>query len=99
MPRILTRLERWKSFSDACRFQSGTFLWETQGMAKRNLRVAKWLGTIPAIGVCTYCNREFKVPLTVMKGVANAQESLRKQFADHECLGLDYGQKTPSKKD
>jgi hypothetical protein len=52
---------------------------------KRNLRVAKWLGTIPAIGVCTFCNREFKVPLNAMKRVADAQESLRLQFTAHKC--------------
>jgi hypothetical protein len=54
-------------------------------VAKRNLRVAKWLGTIPAVGVCTSCNREFKVPLSAMKRVADAQESLRIQFAEHKC--------------
>ena len=52
---------------------------------KRNLRVTKWLGTIPAIGVCTECNRQFKVPLNLMKRVADAQESLRVQFAKHVC--------------
>jgi hypothetical protein len=44
-------------------------------MAKRNLRVVKWLGTVPAVGACTYCNREFKVPLTVMKRVAALLQS------------------------
>jgi hypothetical protein len=45
-------------------------------MEKRRLRVIKWLGTIPAVGTCTSCNREFKVPMTAMKRVADAQESL-----------------------
>jgi len=54
-------------------------------MPKRNLRVLKWLGTVPAIAICTRCNREFKVPLTDLKRVANAQESLRLQFAEHQC--------------
>jgi hypothetical protein len=54
---------------------------------KRNLRVAKWIGQVPAIGVCTDCNREFKVPLTAMKRVTDAQESLRVQFTEHECKG------------
>jgi peroxiredoxin len=52
---------------------------------KRNLRVVKWLGTTPAAGVCTVCNREFTVPLTVLKSVADAQERLRVQFAEHKC--------------
>jgi hypothetical protein len=30
-------------------------------------------------------NREFKVPMTAMKRVADAQESLRVQFAEHAC--------------
>lgn len=66
--------------------------WETVAMAKRNLRVVKWLGTVPAIGVCTLCNREFKVPMTAMKRVADAQESLRIQFAEHKCKREDTSQ-------
>jgi hypothetical protein len=56
-------------------------------MAKRNLRVVKWVGTVLAIGVCTLCNRQFKVPLSSMKRVADAQESLRVQFTEHKCKG------------
>lgn len=54
-------------------------------MPKRNLRVLKWLGTTPAIGVCTMCNREFKVPLAELKRTASAQENLKLQFAAHQC--------------
>ena len=54
---------------------------------KRNLRVVKSIGQVPAIGVCTFCNREFKVPLTAMNRVADAQESLRLQFTEHKCKG------------
>jgi hypothetical protein len=61
-------------------------------MQKRNLRVLKWLGQVPAIGVCTFCNREFKAPMTVLKRVSDAQESLRVQFAVHECKGEDGSQ-------
>jgi hypothetical protein len=53
----------------------------------RNLRVTKWLGTVPAVGVCTSCNREFKAAMTAMKRVADAQESLRLQFTEHKCKG------------
>jgi hypothetical protein len=59
---------------------------------KRNLRVVKWLGTVPAIGVCTYCVREFKVPIDSLKRTSEAQESLRKQFAEHKCKRLDSSQ-------
>jgi len=31
-------------------------------MATRNLRVDKWLGKVPAVGVCTECGKNFKVP-------------------------------------
>lgn len=58
-------------------------------MPKGNLRVVKWLGTIPAIGICTFCNRQFKVPMTAMKRVADAQETLRLQFAAHKCESDD----------
>jgi hypothetical protein len=54
-------------------------------MPKRNPRVIKWLGTIPAMGVCTFCNTQFSVPLNSLKRVADAQESLRVQFTKHEC--------------
>ena len=56
-------------------------------MAKRNLRVIKWLGQVPVVGLCTICNLEFKVPLNAIKRVADAQESLRLQFSEHECNG------------
>jgi hypothetical protein len=55
------------------------------GMAKRNLRVVKWLGTVPAVGVCTSCSRTFDVPVNRLKRTSDAQESLRKQFAEHKC--------------
>jgi hypothetical protein len=54
-------------------------------MGARNLRVTKWLGTVPAVGVCSDCGREFKVPLALLKRIVEAQESLRKQFAEHQC--------------
>ena len=62
-------------------------MYETGGKQKRNLRVLQWLGTIPAIAACTSCKREFKVSLIDVKGVADAQESLRVQFAEHNCKG------------
>jgi hypothetical protein len=58
-------------------------------MARCNLRVQKWLGTVPAIAVCTHCGREFNVPLALRKRTTDAQESLRKQFAEHKCSEED----------
>jgi hypothetical protein len=54
-------------------------------MEKRRLRVVKWLGTAPAVGICTLCHREFTVRVTAIKRVADAQESLKLQFAQHQC--------------
>ncbi len=55
-------------------------------MSTRNLRVLKWIGTIPAIGECSLCNCQFTVPLTALKRVADAQQSLSLQFAQHDCV-------------
>jgi len=56
---------------------------------KRRLRVTKWLGMVPVIAVCSACSREFKVPLTALNRVAEAQQSLQLQFVGHTCEGLD----------
>jgi hypothetical protein len=58
---------------------------KASALPKRSLRVLKWLGTVPAVGVCAFCNREFNVPMTAMKRVADAQESVGKQFTEHTC--------------
>jgi hypothetical protein len=56
---------------------------------KRNIRVMKWLGTVPVVGVCSNCNREFKVSLTALARPADAQESLRRQFSEHKCQPIE----------
>jgi hypothetical protein len=53
--------------------------------AKRNLRVLKWIGTVPAVGLCTLCDRQFTVPVTALKRVADAQQNLTTQFDEHNC--------------
>ena len=50
----------------------------------RNLRVVKWLATVPAVGVCTLCNREFRVPTNTLRR-AEASTNLRAQFNGHTC--------------
>lgn len=60
--------------------------------AARNLRVVEWLGTVPAVGICTHCERSFKVPLDSLKRTSDAQESLRKQFVEHKCKREDVNQ-------
>jgi len=64
-------------------------------MEKRNLRVAKWIGTTPAVGFCTYCAATFKVPLDSLKRTTDAQESLRKQFGAHKCKPLNGPESAP----
>jgi len=54
-------------------------------MVQNRLRVVKWLSTTPAIGVCTLCSREFKVPMSALKKTADAQASLQEQFDRHKC--------------
>jgi hypothetical protein len=55
------------------------------GVQKRNLRVTKWLGTVPVIATCTLCTSVFKVPLTALNRVIEAQKSLQLQFDTHQC--------------
>jgi hypothetical protein len=54
-------------------------------MIQRRLRVLKWLSTTPAVGVCTLCSQQFKVPMTALRRTADAQASLQKQFDRHKC--------------
>jgi len=61
-------------------------------MAKRSLRVVKWLGPVPVVGVCTQCAQNFKVPFDSLRRTSTAQESLKVQFAEHKCLHEDAGE-------
>jgi hypothetical protein len=54
-------------------------------MSKRTLRVLKWLSATPAVGVCTDCGREFKVPMSALTRTADAQANLQEQFDRHRC--------------
>jgi hypothetical protein len=54
-------------------------------MMQRRLRVVKWLNTTPAIGVCTLCSLEFKVPLIAIRRTADAQTDMQEQFDRHKC--------------
>ncbi len=54
-------------------------------MIQRSVRVVKWLSSTPAIGVYTFCSREFKVPMSALTRTADAQASLQEQFDRHKC--------------
>ena len=58
-------------------------------MIQRRLRIVKWLSTTPAVGLCTFCSREFKVPMTALRRTADAQANVQEQFDMHKCEPLD----------
>jgi transposase-like protein len=48
-----------------------------------DLRLVKWIGTVPAMGECTSCGRQFKGVMT--EKPEDALESIRQQFIEHRC--------------
>jgi hypothetical protein len=58
-------------------------------MIERQLRVVKWLGTTPAVGLYTLCSQGFKVPMNALKRMVDAQASLQGQFDAHNCEAED----------
>ena len=58
-------------------------------MIQRRLRVVKWLSSTPAVGACTVCSREFKVPISALRRTADSQASLEEQFDRHKCEPTD----------
>jgi hypothetical protein len=61
-------------------------------MIQRRLRLVKWLSMTPAVGVCTLCSWESKVPMSALRTSAEAQASLQEQFDRHKCEPADSGQ-------
>ena len=51
----------------------------------RRLIVVKWFGTLPETVACTYCHRQFSVPLADLIESSRAQGNLKAQFARHMC--------------
>jgi hypothetical protein len=41
----------------------------------------------PAVALCAACGKEFKVSMEDLKRTSAAQESLQRQFDEHECGG------------
>jgi hypothetical protein len=54
-------------------------------VAKRILRVIKWLRQTPVIAVCESCGHQFKAPMTALARTKDAQASLQQQFDLHKC--------------
>jgi hypothetical protein len=61
-------------------------------MPSRTLRVVKWVGTTPAVGVCAFCSQQFKVPMSFLNRTTDAQASLQQQFDAHKCKPIDSSQ-------
>jgi len=54
-------------------------------MPERGLIVVKWVGVVPAVGICTCCPENFEVPAHSLRTKHDALESLRQQFDEHTC--------------
>jgi hypothetical protein len=54
-------------------------------MPKRILRVVKWIGTTPAVGVCAACQRQFTLPVAALKNVVEARSKMQALFDEHAC--------------
>jgi hypothetical protein len=52
---------------------------------KRILRVLKWLGTTPAVGICGQCQRQFTLPMAALKDVVEARTKMQALFDGHSC--------------
>jgi hypothetical protein len=59
-------------------------------MPKRILRVVKWIGTTPAVGMCAACERQFTLPVAALKNVVEARSKMQALFDEHEC-GTEEG--------
>ena len=56
-------------------------------MPKRILRVLKWIGTTPAVGMCAQCERQFTLPVAALKSVVEARTKMQALFDEHQCEG------------
>jgi hypothetical protein len=42
--------------------------------------------------VCTFCSREFSVPMSALSKTSDAQTNLQEQFDKHKCVPEDANQ-------
>ena len=57
-------------------------------MAKRRFRIVKRESNIPVLGMCEYCNAEFKADPVTIGRPQDAHAFIQKQFISHKCNGL-----------
>jgi hypothetical protein len=56
---------------------------------KGNLRVVKWFSSTTVVAVCTFCSREFKVPMSALSRTVDAQANVQQQFDRQRCQPED----------
>jgi hypothetical protein len=61
-------------------------------MLKRNLRIVKWAGHIPTLGICEHCNAQFSVAREALADPDAALASISDQFDAHKCKLIDSSQ-------
>jgi hypothetical protein len=49
------------------------------------LKVTEWLDSVPSVAVCSFCGREFKVPVTELSKIKDTQVYLQTAFDTHLC--------------
>jgi hypothetical protein len=67
-------------------------VWETVGMAKRGLRLVKWIDDAPSLGICESCNVQFPAPSYLHGQREPAEAAIRSPFDKHKCKPEDTSQ-------
>lgn len=67
-------------------------VWETVGMAKRGLRLVKWIDDAPSLGICESCNAQFPAPSYLHGQREPAEAVIRSAFDKHKCKPEGTGQ-------
>jgi hypothetical protein len=61
-------------------------------MAKRGLRLVKWIDDAPSLGICESCNAQFPAPSYLHGQREPAEAAIRSAFDKHNCKPEDTGQ-------
>jgi hypothetical protein len=56
------------------------------------MRLTRRISGIPVAAVCSECNREFKLPMTMMGKTSGAKANLQELFDRHKCKDEDFSQ-------
>jgi hypothetical protein len=61
-------------------------------MAKRSLRLVKWIDDAPSLGICESCNAQFAAPSYLHGQREPAEAAIRSAFDKHKCKPEDASQ-------